>query len=284
MLLRPPFNWALRGLHPLDPTIVTLPAVMLDFVPAGVAALTLLGLAYALRRPLRFGLAPLSLVALYRMYYAAKSGFYELFRYLTIALPFALLFALFGFREVTAIIERRGLPPRARAAAAFGIAILCLVLPLPGAVQLLIPGPAKIALGEILLGRDTQREVRYLLELSERHPDCVFVTRTASQAIDRGPLPIAYNAVVFGGPIGGAFVEPEGGRTPAAIAAARAPAARCVLFYRSLDCNLARGDGCEAALSGLAPVEELRFGSLPYNAPERGHPGPVVTLGAYRVR
>jgi hypothetical protein len=280
-------SWAVQGLHPLNPTILTMPAVMLYFVPLGVAALSVLGVAHALRAPHRFFLAPLSLVVLYRIYYAAQSGFFELFRYLTLVMPIALFLALFGFRELEAIAARRAWGPRWRGAAAFGVAILCALFPLPGAVQLFVPGVPRLSPATLVLDRNQQREVRYLLELEGRFPDCALVTKVARRPNDpdRPLAPHEYDLVAFGRPLSGMIPLPHGDRGLAAAAATLPTPVSCALFYRGLDCNLTHGDRCADELRDLPVVDERTFGSAPYNTvSERGEPGPIVTLGVYRLR
>jgi hypothetical protein len=276
-----------QGLHPLNPSVFALPAMMLHFLPLGVAVLMGLGIIYALRRPLPFALAPLSFIVLYRTYHALGSSFFVLFRYYAYVIPYALFFALFGFRELEAIATRRAWGPRWRPVAVGILALTCMLFPLPGTMQLWIEGHVEPSLTSLILDRNEQREVRYLLDLEARFPNCTFVARLARRGNDpwRPLEPEEYTLVTFGGRRGSRPSQTWSDSALARTLENIQPADSCVLFYRSLDCNFSHGDGCKRQLEGLPVVDEKVFANAPYNSvSERGGPGPVVTLGVYRLR
>jgi ABC-type amino acid transport substrate-binding protein len=173
-----PLAWAIAMVHPLDPSLLALPATLLATVPMGLAALVLVGLAVGLRHPVRTMGVAVALAAMWRLYAAAAHGgwlgrtgdlaFFELVRYLGFLAPVVVGTAVVGWRALAA---RRRVQRVVLAA--------CLVPPIPQAAAL---WPRTTAAHETLdvqlwrpVSRDLQAEVRFLLQLQRDHPDCAVV-------------------------------------------------------------------------------------------------------------
>src|SRR5262249_41306163 len=158
--------------------------------------------------------------------------------------PLVLVLALFGFRELSAWAERLAWPAWWKR-----VAVLLLIATVPawnpwpreffGRRQQL-PG---VSTPETFLARNQQTEARYLLDLIDRYARCVFVTKTprADSAFDTRT---GYRWSAFGSPVRRWRDTDTASGTVEQIAAELAPESRCVLFYRSMDCDLVGGDGC----------------------------------------
>ena len=138
---------------------------------------------------------------------------------------------------------------------------------------------------EVFLARNQQTEVRYLLDLTARYPRCVFVAKTPRA--DTRPTPRPATA-------GWRSERPlrrldrEGGCSGGgrSIRSRRSwlPTSPCVLFYRSMDCDLVGFDGCERrrtdgsrSRSGSSRISPIaRSTSTALTAPE-------IRLGVYPV-
>ncbi len=134
-----------------------------------------------------------------------------------------------------------------------------------------------------LLALNQQTEVRYLLDLVNRYPTCVFLTKgpEAEASIAHGPT--GYRWAAFGAPLP-LYQEmtDEGGKLEQAVRQL-APGAPCILFYRSLDCNLVDFDGCRSETERLA-IEVRRLDNLPYSdIGEYGAHRAEIVLGVYPI-
>ena len=143
---------------------------------------------------------------------------------------------------------------------------------------------AGVATRAPLLARNQQTEVRYLLDLVARHADCVLLAQVPEAETVGGDQSGA-RWVAFGAPLPRYAEMPASGESLEAVAGRLAPAAGCVLFYRSLDCSLVDGPDCDALAAGRAMLEERVLDSLEYNDVDSyGVHRPVVRLGVYAVR
>jgi len=230
-------------------------------------------------------LLPITLLILFKMYAAASQGMFEGFRYLTFLTPVVMFLALFGFRELSYWAERQGWPPWWKRSA-----VLLLMLSM-GAWQPLgprelfgrrqeLPGLASVA---PLLAWNQQTEVRYLLDLITRYPECVFLAKTPqSESIGKGPT--GYRWSVFGTAVVHYQEVLDNGGTLEQIARQVAPTASCVFFYRSLDCSLIDFDQCRAEIEGRVALEERTLPNLPYtDANSYGAHRAEIHLGVYPV-
>jgi hypothetical protein len=273
-----PAAWFYYGLNPLTPQLRGAVPMIADVASPGLLGLMAIGAVCALRHPARSFLLPVALGGLFGIYFVASHrAFYEVFRYLTLVLPVGCYLAPIGWRALEGACRR--LPRPAVARALVGVAVVVLALVPPPIARALRPG--------VLIDRDQQREVRYLVELLDRFPDCVLVART-ERALStfnvEGSPDASRDLVLFGHARAWPETVPDDGRPLATALAQRTVGARCVLFYRDLDCNLAAGDRCAPSLQGLAPVDERRFDSRPYSdAGEYGPIAPTVELGVYRL-
>jgi hypothetical protein len=128
--------------------------------------------------------------------------------------------------------------------------------------------------------------VRYLLDLTARYPRCVFVAKTA-RADNAADPKTGYRWLAFGTLAHhlGEKEDSSGGADQLnRIVAELAPDAPCVLFYRSMDCDLVGFDGCNAETDGRIPLEERVLENLPYSEIyEYGAHRAEIRLGVYPV-
>jgi hypothetical protein len=279
-------RWALSALYPFNPhfvlAFVVLPVLGL---PVAVAIAALAGTAHATFHFRHFGGLPLALVVLARLYYAAPSGFYEVVRYTSYFLGLVFVLALFGRAAFDEFARRRAWPDSWRQLATIAYVMTWFTLPVLGTLDPYSRPEYDRQRGvieQILLDRNTQREVRFLVDQTERHPDCVFVARVIAGHAYPGREP-AWNYVLFGKTIGGPISVPEGAAMLEAAIAQHAGGAPCVRLYRGDDCNLTFTDGCRDFVAGREVVDELRFWSQPYNNMlDRGFGAPEIVLATYR--
>src|SRR5690606_31102050 len=86
---------------PVAPQVVPPLFHALNYLPLGAVILAVIGTVHLGRRPFATGLVVLSLPALLRGYNAAANGVsFELFRYMTMAVPLLSVAATFGFQEL----------------------------------------------------------------------------------------------------------------------------------------------------------------------------------------
>jgi hypothetical protein len=289
-----PARWLIDGFEPLNLSFLNLPWALGVFLPAGVIVLFALGLIHATRRWSSFCLLPITVLILFKVYVSAAHGtYFETFRYLTFVTPAVIFLALFGIREAADWAGRWGWPAWWKRPALLLLLLACtLRAPSPGLKEFFGRGhqlfaadgpPVITAVAGALLARNEQTEVRYMLDLIGRYPTCVFLVRAmeAGAAFD---TQAGYRWAAFGRPVS-QYREfpPTVGDLPQA-AAQVAPDADCVLFYRSLDCNLVAADGCTAETQGRTALEEQVLESLPYSdVPEYGAHRPEIRLGVYSV-
>lgn len=288
-------RWLLATLQPFNLAFLDLPRALGVFLPLGMLVLIVLGLVHGLRRWIAFALVPVGVLLLAKLYASAGHGvFFESFRYLAYVTPLVFVLALFGFRELEDWAARWRWPAWWRRVALVALALTFTVWRPPGALKELfgrgheLPGagtlPAPLLrVSAPLLAWNVQTEVRYLLSLVQRHPECVFVTRAlrADSTFDGTP---GYDWVAFGGDLPAYERLADTGQGLAAAAAALAPDASCVFFYRGLDCNLIDATSCDPLVEGFVPVEEHVFENLPYaDIREYGAHRAEIRLGVYEV-
>jgi len=284
----PRIGWAIDGLFPFNPSFLTPPRFLAVFLPLGLVLLIVTGTIGAFRRPLTTLLLPLSVLVLWRVYYSATHGyggpFYERFRFLTYLTPLFILLAAFGYRELTrwaGKISWIRSHPRVLAAV---LGLTFLVWWPPGWGGYFDSGhelenlPRKC----MLLSRNQQTEVRYLLDLMDRHPECIFLTRTIKY---ENPDEPRYIWGLFGRKVRTELFYQAEGDTLDGVAAAHAGRDACVLFYYGLDCNKRSGDRCREQIEGRPLVEEHLLDNLQYTDfhGEDSHPD-QIRLGVFRVK
>ncbi|MEO8601954.1 MAG: hypothetical protein ABI629_05205 [bacterium] len=259
-------SYLLDGIDPFLWTFLWLPLKLAVFLPVGFVALFLLGTIHGLRHWASFLLLPLSLLVLYKVYASATQGALENFRYMTFLTPVAFFMALFGYRELIEWAARWQWPPWWQRPALLLLALGLAVWQPLGTRELFgrhqhLPG---MTAAEPLLGRNQQSEVRYLLDVVRRYPTCALLAKSPYADTVSTTTP-RYRWVAFGAPLPRPLEQPHNGEAPETLARALLPDAPCVLFYRSLDCNLTETDGCIPELRGRQPIEELALENLPYS-------------------
>lgn len=279
-------RWALQSFQLWRPTRTALPSVLADFLPIPVVVAMVLGLLLALRRPLRTALLPLTVFAVWAVYQkASHDAPYERFRYVSmLTAPLTVLAAL-GARDAEAWLAAR---PAWRRPAAWALAVAGVLSVVPGA-----PGHSVLArhtavAGEreqgLLLARNKQFAVRHLLEATANHPDCAFVARVSSQPQSTETPPLD-RWIFFGYPLARPIVVPARERTIREAIDEAVGEGTCVLYYRSLDCNLLRARGeCDADVADAVALERRALVSRPYSdSMEYGELTPVVETGLFRM-
>ncbi len=290
-------GWAVAGLRPLNFSFLNMPWMLgislplpgtpCVFLPFGLIVLFVLGMVYGLRRWVPFCLLPISVVILLKVYAAASHGvFFERLRYLTFVAPVALFLALFGFRELCDWAQRWAWPSWWKRVSVLLLVVSCTVWQAPGPGEIFrraqqLPGLTR---AHFLLGWNQQTEVRYLLDLVDRYPSCVFLAKTV-ESTWAGDERRGYLWTAFGRSLPRYREAPAVGGSLERVAAELAAEAPCVLFYRSLDCDLVGTDGCRAETEGRVALEEQVLENLPYSdIREYGAHRPEIHLGVYRVR
>jgi hypothetical protein len=279
------WRYVIAGLRPLNFSFLTWLQTITLLFPFAIVVLFVLGVIQGVRRWFAVFFLPISLLTLFKVYAAGSHGaFLDKFRYLTFVTPFVLILALFGFRELSYWAARLSWPAWWKR-----VAVLLLIATVPawnpwpreffGRRQQLpgVPTP------ETFLARNQQTEVRYLLDLVDRYPRCVFVTKTP-RAESTYDTRNGYRWSAFGRLVPHLSEKDDASGTVEQIASELAPESPCVLFYRSMDCDLVGGDDCRAETDGRTPLEERVLENLPYSEIyEYGAHRPEIRLGVYPV-
>jgi hypothetical protein len=279
-------GWMAAGLRPLNLSFLMMPWSLGVFLPFGIIVLFVLGTVHAVRHWFSFFVLPVSTLVLFKIYASASHGvFFERFRYLTYLTPVAMFLALFGFRELADWARRWEWPWWWKR-----VAVLLLVMTVtfwqrtvPWEIFRRRQELAGLSQTSFLLAWNQQTEVRYLLDLVARHPQCVFVAKT-TQTTWVADRRTGSQWALFGHPLA-RYREIDGsGGTLEEVGAHAALEARCVLYYRSLDCDLLAFEGCGPEVEGRVPLEERVFENLPYSdIAEYGAHRPEIRLATYPI-
>jgi hypothetical protein len=272
------WRYAIVSIRPLNFSFLTWLQAITLFYPFAIVVLSVLGMIHAVRQWFAFFLLPISVLLLLNFYASVSHGpFLDKFRYLTFVTPFVLLLALFGFRELSMWAARLSWPAWWKR-----MAVLLLIATVPAwnpwqreffERRQQLPG---VSTPEAFLARNEQTEVRYLLDLVARYPRCVFLAKTPRAESATAPT-TGYRWLAFGAPVR-MLAEKEdasGADRMDRMVAELAPDAPCVLFYRSLDCDLVGFDGCDAETKGRTPLEQRVLENLPYSE--------IYEYGAHRA-
>jgi len=270
------------GLYPFNPSIfslyVFLPMLLL---PIGVSIAVLFGFMHSIIHFRRFGGLALSLFVLVRTYFAAQNEFFEAGRYLSYILPAIFLLGLFGKPQFDEMV--RSWSPNWRRAVAIAYVMTWFTRPPPGAPEFYLRFAYDRSGGfsQVLLDRNTQREVRHLLTVTEKNPQCVFVGRVV-ESFNHPDLPPQYAYAVFGGPVAQPIFVSEKGAKLDDVIARFAAGAVCARLYYGGDCNLTYLDHCTEFVAGRQLVDEERFWSRPFNNQfDFGYGAPEIVLATY---
>lgn len=281
----PELQWVVAGLNPLHLGIFQLPILVTAVLPLGFAVLLALGFVHSLRRWRAFFGLPLAVLLLWGVYHrASHEAPREAFRYLCLIAPALLLFVAFGWRELSDVAARRSWGRGWERPALVVMVLLMLVPPGHGRAGLfgMVRGELDGYRGRSI-SMDVQREVRGLLALRDRYPDCLVVspvTRSRGGA-QRGQV---HRLVLFHPDWEGPESLP--GDDGLAEALRRSQGDGCVLLYLGLDCNLADGDGCDRFIDpGMALLDAQVFPATMYNdVLEWGRTRPEVRLQVFGLR
>lgn len=285
-------GWLARAMPPYNLASLTLPLMLLTFLPLGATALATAGLGWSLARPLRSGGAAVGLLVLYATYHSAAHGHvpdvrmhvapFELYRYTMLLAPVALLLAAPAWAALAP-------HPTVRR----GLLLACLVPPLPEAMHLM-PGSETstwttgVGLPRFgLIAQDPQIQARMLFAWRERAPACGMITRAMPYGSIREDRADAY--AWLGPRTGGRVTEGERsfprGTPMDQVLEDLLPGADCVLFIRSIDCNTVDGEDCSRWTQGLEPLELHELPHRPFIHTEHGPVfGDRVVLGIYPLR
>jgi len=281
------FEWEafLSGANPFELSFLNLPFFLFNDIPLTGILLFILGTIYMLRYWRRFCLLPVALIILYKIYYqASHQAFFEMIRYMTILNPLILFISIWGWKELERLSAKHNWNAGWRRLTLVFLIILLFVPPNNG--NPLTSRQARAARYEgsrILIDRNLQREVQYLLNLTTRYPQSLLISRftAATHGRDRGTL---FHTVLFGSGVRAPIIIRQSDQPLSEIAQNANGDFSSVLFYHGLDCNLDHGPGCHDAAEQGTLLEEKVFANLPYNDPdERGGHTPEIRLQVYQI-
>ena len=279
-------SWVFGSVESWWPNHSALPSVLVGFLPLVITLLILAGCLVAFRHPLRLGMQPFAICVLWGIYQSASHGVsYERFRYISMLTAPIFVMAAFGWRDLAAYLESR---PSAQRRVAWGLAAVTLLSVVPGVpgrfAFVLRPQVSREPEPGIILARNQQRSLRYVLDATERYPRCVFVARISGESTGDGQ-PSLDHWIFFGQPVARPLVVPSQGLSLGLAVDRFVPDGACVIYYRSRDCNLVRARGvCDPDHRDLPPIDRQQFPSQPYSDPgEYGRLSPVMRIGLFRV-
>ncbi len=282
-------GWLVAGLHPLNPSFLAAPPLLLTLLPLAAVVLVVLGLGHTLRRWRESLLLGVALLILFKVYFCASHRvFYEMLRYVAALLPAFAILAMLGWRALRQLAERRGWRPRWRNLAFGLLAASMLIPPIPPLADAIWDRRAEALpqAGTFVappLNADQQAEVRFMLAATEAHPECVIATRTTRE-IERVEAPRSYDWWLFGKPLPAPLTRPAADMELSAWLAQRLPDAPCVLFFRGLDCHLVDAANCEALTARRPMVRSQALPSRPYSDPyEYGAVKSRLELALFRL-
>jgi hypothetical protein len=280
--------WELLGrsetsaLYPFNPSFFSLffflPMLLL---PIGATVGVAFGFIYSLRHFASFGGLALSLFVLVRLYFAGQDQYFETGRYLSHVFAAVFLLGLFAKQQLDEL-GRRWTPTWYRLALVVYL-MLWTTRPLPGTPDFYLRPdyPPGAGFSHVFLDLNTQREVRHLLEVTEREPRCVFIGRVV-ESYARPDRPLEYAYAVFGVGVPKPIFASEKSTTLAEVVERHAAGAECVRLYYGGDCNLVHTDRCTQFVAGRKVLDEDRFWSRLYNNPhDYGYAETEVVLATY---
>jgi hypothetical protein len=289
-LLPPQFRWLVAGLQPLNPATLTQPLVLASLAPVAAGILYVAGVWQLARGQGHQRLVLLAVIFLFRMYFSASHQvYYELVRYMTLLAAPVAWCAAHGWSAWDGWLGRLSL--RSQQALQLGLVVACLAWVPHGQIQHFADVASieratgedrRLGLPQVLLQQDVQREVRFLQSAVEAYPDCVVLARTVLRSPSKTSEP--EKILAFGRPLAAVGTHAAGPWTPQRLRVEALASWRCVLYYRSLSCNLVDGDTCAHDTDGAKLLRQDVFAAKPYNdAYEWGESAPIVRLGLYRL-
>ena len=277
-------HWLINGLNLFSPATLTFPTFVGSILSFGVLLLLLCGFYELLRQPLRAALLPLAVIVLYRIHYTAGShDFTRMFRYSTMYTPLLAILAAGGARAWLRWTNPGGALFDRRILVNVGLALAFFAFPISDLSKFSYGDPSagdRPWWNYVLVSRDVQLEMRFLLDTLDDAPECVFVARTIEAGTFKGRGEPRWQYSLYGAGVP-YRAEPAEGRSINELA----PESACLRYYYGSDCNRVGLDGCEQDIEGLSAVVELSVFAKQYNHPlQFGALYKPLNLGVYSIR
>ncbi len=271
--------------HPLSPSFLMFIRMQAGYLPLGMVFLASCGLCLSFGNSRRPWYLLLFMFAIFKMYlFACGTHWPYMVRYGAFFMALAFVFAAYGLRWISLQVET--IKQDAKRRMLSGLLILAVFVPLPwGAVYIADWSDSLnyYAVDEMPMQRNMQREARYLMELTEAHPDCVFVTHMMPNKLFQND-PQAARLMLFGLSLPKPIIMKKSDTDLKAFIKSKVPLARCAYFYESLDCNMNYADDCRKETTNLKKIDSRRFASRQYvDELEWGKALPEIRLGLYEV-
>ncbi len=276
----------INAVNPFDLSIFTLPFFLAVVLPFSIIILFLLGMVYSVRNWHQFCLLPIAVLVFYKLlYHGASSKFFGMIRLMTMLNPIILFISIWGWKEIEHIAIRQQWNSNWKKIA---ITIMIILFCVPPVVNnpLLLERSTKLfpETAGVLINRNMQYEIQFLLESVARFPDCVFITSVAQRSS------ASYNAsrfvtVVFGQRFPAPMIIQKNSESLSEIlTGVSGNPPQCVLFYSGLDCQLDHPSQCESFTSQSELIDEKVFLNRPYcDTVIRARPLAEIHLQLYRV-
>lgn len=274
--------WVSAASHPLEPSPLFLPSLLLATWPVVVAALALVGLAWSLVHPVRSHGVGWALLALHKLYVVAGHGGVltavsatELLRYHTHVPVLVVVLALHGWRVLA--VKKTWVV----GLAAFG----CVLPPMPS-VMARTPnvhwGAGWTATG---VYGDTQQDGRALVHALNRWSHCGFLVRDTPARPGEDGVWLAWLAPDAARAVPGkgahiTLAELSSSLTPAEAAATLE--ASCVMVYEGLGCRVMGGERCGEPFGEV--LWEQALDAPAYTHPNHELPPSPGMLRVWQVR
>ncbi len=284
-------GFALAALNPFEIVWLTYPIWLAMVLPVGATGLIVFGWFYAVKSWWRFAGLPLTVLCLFKAYWAAcheGTAVFEMLRYQVLLNPMAMLLGLFGWRQLDHTRERYW--PALRPEWVVVVVGLSSLIVFRGLLGVTVRRSRSLALladrpPSAMIERNFQREVRFLAEARRRYPQCRILVPVAKRqrSHTRGMAAFGFKGYE-------SFEERRFNREfeakDLADLRAKHPAAfkGCVLLYRGLDCHIARTDFCQRDPMSGKPVMQTRFAADAYGEPmEWGPYLGMIELTLHRI-
>lgn len=253
-------RWIVAALDPLRPTFLSAPGELARWIAPGAVILIVAGWWYCLKRWAQFGALAIFIIPTYRLYHSASHGVYwELFRYLShLWLPLLIL-GLAGWAQIRVATEAAGWSSAVKRLAL--AALFVGLFPLHAT-----PWDSRHEAAYV-----EHQEAQFLVDALVEYPECVFVSPVRHRQSESTLLFDASGELQ-------AYQQ-----TDRAIRTAFGQAT-CVLYYRSLSCNLVSESGCPDRLEGVVVASQEATGSRYSDVPEYGALPTVNQLEIIRLQ
>ncbi|MCO4764247.1 MAG: hypothetical protein KC502_22230 [Myxococcales bacterium] len=252
------------ALLPTDVSFLLLPRTLSLAAPVALVILTLAGAWHIARRSQQWLWLLVATASVYKIYHSVGHGHrYESLRYIANLLPVLIVIGALGWQELSPRVMPLLRSRRRRGAALFVLGALSLIDGRYGMND--SPwGPWPLT---ATLDGGYQRSGRFMLSATERWPDCIVVTRSATR-FDFESRVVAETLAVWGHRWPADAVDGDYAALPAALGRLK-PVPQCALMVDSLDCGLDGAGDCAAGGVG-APLTSFEAPTKPYRHPHFG--------------